>query len=161
MGLTLVVGGGRSGGGIVFTIWWWPMSERLFQHEDDYSVLFEDTTYSDGYSPPLMVAQRYVIACKEDKKKWTTGAGVMLGFRRQFSERSLEYPAEVSVQVNSNAMLGTCLDRSIMRKSCHSKEAFWWQVLYWGSTVINRIVHCFLSRLFPSFDNPKCLFFFI
>ena len=41
----------------------------LFQHEDDYSVLFEDTTYSDGYSPPLMVAQRYVIACKEDKKK--------------------------------------------------------------------------------------------
>ncbi|XP_076453356.1 SAGA-associated factor 29-like isoform X2 [Babylonia areolata] len=38
-------------------------------HEDDYSVLFEDTTYTDGYSPPLMVAQRYVIACKEDKKK--------------------------------------------------------------------------------------------
>ncbi|XP_070204395.1 SAGA-associated factor 29-like [Littorina saxatilis] len=38
-------------------------------HEDDYSVLFEDTSYPSGYSPPLMVAQRYVIACKEDKKK--------------------------------------------------------------------------------------------
>ncbi|KAL8565909.1 hypothetical protein ACOMHN_000486 [Nucella lapillus] len=38
-------------------------------HEDDYSVLFEDTTYPEGYSPPLMVAQRYVIACKEEKKK--------------------------------------------------------------------------------------------
>lgn len=37
--------------------------------QDDYSVLFEDTSYHDGYSPPLMVAQRYVIACKEDKKK--------------------------------------------------------------------------------------------
>lgn len=37
--------------------------------QDDYSVLFEDTSYPDGYSPPLMVAQRYVILCKEDKKK--------------------------------------------------------------------------------------------
>ncbi|KAK6191637.1 hypothetical protein SNE40_003276 [Patella caerulea] len=37
--------------------------------QDDYSVLFEDTSYADGYSPPLMVAQRYVIACKDDKKK--------------------------------------------------------------------------------------------
>ncbi|KAK3084033.1 hypothetical protein FSP39_007082, partial [Pinctada imbricata] len=37
--------------------------------QDDYSVLFEDTSYPDGYSPPLMVAQRYVICCKEDKKK--------------------------------------------------------------------------------------------
>ncbi|KAJ8312790.1 hypothetical protein KUTeg_010163 [Tegillarca granosa] len=36
--------------------------------QDDYSVLFEDTSYPDGYSPPLMVAQRYVIVCKEDKK---------------------------------------------------------------------------------------------
>lgn len=40
------------------------------QHGDDYSVLFEDTSYPDGYSPPLNVAQRYVIACKEEKKKW-------------------------------------------------------------------------------------------
>ncbi|KAL4223244.1 SAGA HAT/Core module component [Mactra antiquata] len=37
--------------------------------QDDYSVLFEDTSYPNGYSPPLMVAQRYVIMCKEDKKK--------------------------------------------------------------------------------------------
>ncbi|KAK3576130.1 hypothetical protein CHS0354_043098 [Potamilus streckersoni] len=37
--------------------------------QDDYSVLFEDTSYPSGYSPPLMVAQRYVIMCKEDKKK--------------------------------------------------------------------------------------------
>ncbi|XP_064620378.1 SAGA-associated factor 29-like isoform X2 [Lineus longissimus] len=37
--------------------------------QDDYSVLFEDTSYPAGYSPPLTVAQRYVILCKEDKKK--------------------------------------------------------------------------------------------
>ncbi|BFZ18697.1 hypothetical protein BsWGS_21735 [Bradybaena similaris] len=37
--------------------------------QDDYSVLFEDTSYPTGYSPPLMVPQRYVIACKEEKKK--------------------------------------------------------------------------------------------
>ncbi|XP_041348428.1 SAGA-associated factor 29-like [Gigantopelta aegis] len=37
--------------------------------QDDYSVLFEDTSYPDGYSPPLMVAQRYIIVCKEDKKR--------------------------------------------------------------------------------------------
>uniref|UniRef100_UPI0012930518 SAGA-associated factor 29 n=1 Tax=Lonchura striata TaxID=40157 RepID=UPI0012930518 len=40
-----------------------------FQPQDDYSVLFEDTSYADGYSPPLNVAQRYVVACKETKKK--------------------------------------------------------------------------------------------
>ncbi|KAL4686052.1 hypothetical protein H8959_001649 [Pygathrix nigripes] len=39
------------------------------QLQDDYSVLFEDTSYADGYSPPLNVAQRYVVACKEPKKK--------------------------------------------------------------------------------------------
>ncbi|EPQ17503.1 SAGA-associated factor 29 like protein [Myotis brandtii] len=37
--------------------------------QDDYSVLFEDTSYADGYCPPLNVAQRYVVACKEPKKK--------------------------------------------------------------------------------------------
>ncbi|XP_064612708.1 SAGA-associated factor 29-like [Liolophura sinensis] len=37
--------------------------------QDDYWVLFEDTSYPEGYSPPLTVAQRYVIACKEDKSK--------------------------------------------------------------------------------------------
>uniref|UniRef100_UPI00358F9140 SAGA-associated factor 29 isoform X1 n=2 Tax=Myxine glutinosa TaxID=7769 RepID=UPI00358F9140 len=36
--------------------------------QDDYLVLFEDTSYPDGYSPPLTVAQRYVVTCKENKK---------------------------------------------------------------------------------------------
>ncbi|KAK0174355.1 hypothetical protein PV327_010137 [Microctonus hyperodae] len=35
---------------------------------EEYEVLFEDATYSDGYSPPLNVAQRYVISIKEGKK---------------------------------------------------------------------------------------------
>ncbi|KAH8020692.1 hypothetical protein HPB51_002641 [Rhipicephalus microplus] len=33
--------------------------------QDDYLVLFEDSSYPEGYSPPLAVAQRYVICCKE------------------------------------------------------------------------------------------------
>nr|CAG4648089.1 EOG090X0A1W [Moina brachiata]SVE93145.1 EOG090X0A1W [Moina brachiata] len=36
--------------------------------QDEYQVLFEDSSYSEGFSPPLMVAQRYVIALKEKKK---------------------------------------------------------------------------------------------
>lgn len=47
----------------------WMCAWFYMQHGDDYSVLFEDTSYPDGYSPPLNVAQRYVIACKEEKKK--------------------------------------------------------------------------------------------
>lgn len=35
---------------------------------DDYMVSFEDSTYTEGYSPPLAVPQRYVIASKEMKK---------------------------------------------------------------------------------------------
>lgn len=35
---------------------------------EEYEVLFEDATYADGYSPPLNVAQRYVISIKESKK---------------------------------------------------------------------------------------------
>ncbi|XP_031623703.1 SAGA-associated factor 29 [Contarinia nasturtii] len=34
----------------------------------DYELLFEDASYPEGYSPPLMVAQRYVIAFKHTKK---------------------------------------------------------------------------------------------
>jgi len=30
-------------------------------HNDEYEVQFEDTSYAEGYSPPLKVAQRYVI----------------------------------------------------------------------------------------------------
>ncbi|RXG56956.1 hypothetical protein Avbf_16232 [Armadillidium vulgare] len=36
---------------------------------EEYEVLFEDPSYADGYSPPLMVAQRYVIQIKESIKK--------------------------------------------------------------------------------------------
>ncbi|XP_033208304.1 SAGA-associated factor 29 isoform X2 [Belonocnema kinseyi] len=35
---------------------------------EEYEVLFEDANYADGYSPPLNVAQRYVISIKESKK---------------------------------------------------------------------------------------------
>lgn len=35
---------------------------------DEYQVLFEDPTYAEGYSPPLPIAQRYVIAIKQSKK---------------------------------------------------------------------------------------------
>ncbi|XP_072164090.1 SAGA-associated factor 29-like [Diadema setosum] len=36
---------------------------------DDYSVLFEDNSYADGYSPALSVAQRYVVQVKEPRKR--------------------------------------------------------------------------------------------
>lgn len=35
---------------------------------DEYELLFEDVTYEDGYSPPLPIPQRYVIAYKPTKK---------------------------------------------------------------------------------------------
>lgn len=38
-------------------------------HLDDYEVLFEDSNYSQGYSPPLNVTQRYVIATKQKSKQ--------------------------------------------------------------------------------------------
>lgn len=34
----------------------------------EYMVSFEDPTYTEGYSPPLAVPQRYVIASREPKK---------------------------------------------------------------------------------------------
>ncbi|XP_040062287.1 SAGA-associated factor 29 [Ixodes scapularis] len=37
--------------------------------QEDYLVLFEDSSYPEGYSPPLAVAQRYIICCKEMRKK--------------------------------------------------------------------------------------------
>lgn len=39
---------------------------------DEYEVLFEDPNYAEGYSPPLYVAQRYVIALKQTKKIGTS-----------------------------------------------------------------------------------------
>ena len=41
----------------------------LLQPQDDYSVSFEDTSYADGFAPPLNVPQRYVVASKETKKR--------------------------------------------------------------------------------------------
>lgn len=38
-------------------------------HVDKYEVLFEDPTYKNGYSPPMYVAQRYVIALKQSGSK--------------------------------------------------------------------------------------------
>jgi len=35
---------------------------------EEYEILFEDAAYNTGYSPPLNVAQRYVISIKESKK---------------------------------------------------------------------------------------------
>ncbi|KAL1513566.1 hypothetical protein ABEB36_002963 [Hypothenemus hampei] len=37
-------------------------------HTDEYEVVFEDATYPEGFSPPLYVAQRYVIPCKSDNR---------------------------------------------------------------------------------------------
>ncbi|KAK9875313.1 hypothetical protein WA026_007709 [Henosepilachna vigintioctopunctata] len=37
-------------------------------HTDDYEILFEDQTYQEGYSPPLLVAQRYIISVKQKQK---------------------------------------------------------------------------------------------
>ena len=37
--------------------------------QEDYKVFFEDTSYSEGFSPALTVPQRYVISAKDIKKK--------------------------------------------------------------------------------------------
>ena len=44
-------------------------SVSFLQPIDDYSVLFEDNSYADGYSPALNVAQRYVVQVKEPRKR--------------------------------------------------------------------------------------------
>lgn len=38
-------------------------------HMDEYELLFEDANYPEGYSPPLCVAQRYVITFKQNSKQ--------------------------------------------------------------------------------------------
>uniref|UniRef100_A0A6B2E9X7 Putative histone acetyltransferase saga associated factor sgf29 n=1 Tax=Phlebotomus kandelakii TaxID=1109342 RepID=A0A6B2E9X7_9DIPT len=35
---------------------------------EGYELLFEDSNYPEGYSPPLQVAQRYVFSIKQNKK---------------------------------------------------------------------------------------------
>lgn len=42
---------------------------------EDYDVLFEDSSYLNGYAEPLPVAQRYVIAYKPTKKGGGSGSG--------------------------------------------------------------------------------------
>lgn len=44
------------------------IKESPASSSDDYEVLFEDPSYGDGYSPPLSVAQRYIIGVVEKKK---------------------------------------------------------------------------------------------
>lgn len=39
------------------------------QVHSEYSVLFEDTTYPEGYSPPLGVPQRYVLPVRETRRR--------------------------------------------------------------------------------------------
>jgi len=48
------------------------IKEQPSSGSDDYEVLFEDPSYADGYSPPLQVAQRYVIQVLEKKKGKTS-----------------------------------------------------------------------------------------
>ena len=36
---------------------------------DDYSVLFEDVTYENGYSSAIRVAQKYVVVSREMRDK--------------------------------------------------------------------------------------------
>ncbi|XP_075166079.1 SAGA-associated factor 29 [Haematobia irritans] len=42
---------------------------------EDYEVLFEDSSYTNGYAEPLPVAQRYVIVYKSTKKSGSSGGG--------------------------------------------------------------------------------------
>jgi SAGA-associated factor 29 len=44
------------------------IKEQPSSGAEDYHVLFEDPSYADGYSPPLNVAQRYIIQVTEKKK---------------------------------------------------------------------------------------------
>jgi len=45
------------------------ISEQPVTAHDEYSVLFEDNSYADGYSPALRVAQKYVVVPKEMRDK--------------------------------------------------------------------------------------------
>lgn len=40
------------------------VDEQPQSTHSDYTVLFEDNSYTDGYSPPLPVAQKYVVLSK-------------------------------------------------------------------------------------------------
>lgn len=53
---------------------------------EDYELLFEDGNYDEGYSPPLQVAQRYVIAYKPTKKS----GGLSSTWQQYSSDNSIE-----------------------------------------------------------------------
>lgn len=38
------------------------------ESKEPYLIMFEDATYSEGYSPPMAVPQRYVIASRDTRK---------------------------------------------------------------------------------------------
>lgn len=44
------------------------VNKRPATHTDKYELLFEDTTYPEGYCAPHYVPQRYVIAYKQKKQ---------------------------------------------------------------------------------------------
>ena len=44
------------------------IKEQPSSGAEDYQILFEDPSYADGYSPPLNVAQRYIIQVTDKKK---------------------------------------------------------------------------------------------
>ncbi|XP_075420811.1 SAGA-associated factor 29 isoform X1 [Tenrec ecaudatus] len=46
--------------------------------QDDYSVLFEDTSYADGYSPPLNVAQRMLMEHGDRWNGWCSLQGMQM-----------------------------------------------------------------------------------
>ncbi|KAH1015060.1 SAGA-associated factor 29 [Dendroctonus ponderosae] len=46
-------------------------------HLDEYEVLFEDPSYPEGFSPPLSVAQRYIIPCKQNNRGSSTVAATL------------------------------------------------------------------------------------
>ncbi|KAF7270814.1 SAGA-associated factor 29 isoform X1 [Rhynchophorus ferrugineus] len=48
-------------------------------HTDEYEVLFEDSTYPEGYSPPCNVAQRYMVPYKQRMKGSTSAASTSQG----------------------------------------------------------------------------------
>uniref|UniRef100_A0A8C9PHA1 SGF29 C-terminal domain-containing protein n=1 Tax=Spermophilus dauricus TaxID=99837 RepID=A0A8C9PHA1_SPEDA len=55
---------------VVLHIWTTCFSSALIHTAlDENSILFEDTSYADGCSPPLSVTQRYVVAYRKSKNK--------------------------------------------------------------------------------------------
>ncbi|CAG2108874.1 unnamed protein product [Medioppia subpectinata] len=69
--------------------------------QEEYQVLFEDSSYSDGYSPPLSVPQRYVIACKESRKNFNRFYGFKSAMEALISASNVS-------NVTKTHVLGVC-----------------------------------------------------